>query len=34
MPDAITLDRITKRYGATTAVHELSLSIERAKCSG
>ena len=27
MPDAITLDRVTKRYGATTAVRELSLTI-------
>ena len=34
MPDVITLDRITKRYGATTAVHELSLSIERGEMFG
>ena len=27
MPDTITLDRVTKRYGQTTAVRELSLSI-------
>ena len=27
MPDAITLDRVTKRYGRTTAVSELSLSV-------
>jgi ABC-2 type transport system ATP-binding protein len=27
MPDAITLDRVTKRYGRTTAVRELSLTV-------
>jgi ABC-2 type transport system ATP-binding protein len=27
MPDAITLDRVTRRYGRTTAVSELSLSV-------
>src|SRR5438128_10209924 len=27
MADAITLDRVTKRYGRTTAVGELSLSV-------
>ena len=31
---AIALDRITKRYGATTAVRELSLSIERGEMFG
>jgi ABC-2 type transport system ATP-binding protein len=31
---AIALDRITKRYGATTAVNELSLSIERGEMFG
>ena len=27
MPDAITLDRVTKRYGPTPAVRELSLTV-------
>jgi ABC-2 type transport system ATP-binding protein len=31
---AIALDRITKRYGATTAVRELSLSVERGEMFG
>src|SRR5438552_2473074 len=34
MTQAITLDRITKRYGGTTAVRELSLSIERGEMFG
>src|ERR1700675_4143956 len=34
MTHAITLDRITKRYGPTTAVRELSLSIERGEMFG
>src|SRR2546425_11019676 len=34
MTHAITLDRITKRYGDTTAVRELSLSIERGEMFG
>ena len=34
MTHAITLDRITKRYGGTTAVRELSLSIERGEMFG
>jgi ABC-2 type transport system ATP-binding protein len=31
---AITLDRVAKRYGATTAVRELSLSVERGEMFG
>src|SRR5438034_639698 len=34
MTHAITLDRITKRYGGTTAVRELSLSVERGEMFG
>src|SRR5438477_6004511 len=34
MTHAIALDRITKRYGATTAVRELSLSVERGEMFG
>ena len=34
MADAITLDRVTKRYGRTTAVRELSLSVARGEMFG
>jgi ABC-2 type transport system ATP-binding protein len=34
MTHAITLDRITKRFGGTTAVRDLSLSIERGEMFG
>ena len=32
--NAITLDRVVKRYGATEAVRELSLSVERGEMFG
>ena len=31
---AITLDRVVKRYGRTTAVNELSLTVERGEMVG
>lgn len=34
MADAITLDRVTKRYGTTTAVNDLSLSVETGEMFG
>src|SRR5947208_12306117 len=34
MADAIALDRVTKRYGRTTAVRELSLSVARGEMFG
>ena len=34
MAEAITLDRVTKRYGETTAVRELSLSVARGEMFG
>jgi ABC-2 type transport system ATP-binding protein len=34
MADAITLDRVTKRYGKTAAVRELSLSVARGEMFG
>jgi ABC-2 type transport system ATP-binding protein len=34
MADAITLDRVTKRYGQTTAVRELSFSVARGEMFG
>jgi ABC-2 type transport system ATP-binding protein len=34
MADAVTLDRVTKRYGTTTAVAELSLSVGRGEMFG
>jgi drug efflux transport system ATP-binding protein len=34
MPDAVVLDRITKRYGSTTAVKDLSLSVQRGEMFG
>ena len=34
MADAITLDRVTKRYGRTTAVRELSLSVAQGEMFG
>jgi ABC-2 type transport system ATP-binding protein len=33
-PSAIALDRVTKRYGSTTAVRELSMSVERGEMFG
>ena len=34
MADAITLDRVTKRYGTTTAVNDLSLSVKTGEMFG
>ena len=34
MADAITLDRVTKRYGSTTAVRDLSFSVARGEMFG
>jgi ABC-2 type transport system ATP-binding protein len=34
MPDAVTLDRVTKRYGTTTAVADLSLSVRQGEMFG
>jgi ABC-2 type transport system ATP-binding protein len=34
VPDVVTVDRITKRYGATTALRELSLTVGRGEMFG